>query len=46
LGGLSVLWLRTYKSVPEFAELHLDALQQAAADINAGLDQVWDSPPA
>ncbi|MBU3036409.1 helix-turn-helix domain-containing protein [Tritonibacter mobilis] len=42
LGGLSVLWLRTYKPVEEFAALHLPALQEAAAGINAALDEVWE----
>ncbi|WP_417838844.1 IclR family transcriptional regulator [Tritonibacter scottomollicae] len=46
LGGISVLWLRTYKPVQGFAALHLEALQQAARDINAALDLVWDDPPA
>lgn len=41
LGGISVLWLRTYKPVEGFAALHLAALQRAAAEINAALDQVW-----
>ncbi|WP_068243103.1 IclR family transcriptional regulator [Tritonibacter horizontis] len=43
VGGLSVLWLRTYKPVAAFAAQHLAALQAAAADINAQLEQVWDS---
>ena len=45
LGGISVLWLRTYKPVQGFAALHLEALQQAARDINAALDLVWDDTP-
>ncbi|ABF64844.1 transcriptional regulator, IclR family [Ruegeria sp. TM1040] len=42
VGGLSVLWLRPYKPVEEFARLHLEALQTAAAEINATLDAVWE----
>lgn len=42
LGGISLLWLRTYKPVEAFAGLHLAALQAAAAEINAALDRVWE----
>ncbi|OIQ33514.1 MAG: IclR family transcriptional regulator [Alphaproteobacteria bacterium MedPE-SWcel] len=42
VGALSVLWLRSYKSVESFAALHLVALQTTARDISQALDQVRD----
>ncbi|TNJ48442.1 IclR family transcriptional regulator [Phaeobacter sp. B1627] len=42
LGALSVLWLRSYKPVDAFADLHLAALQATARDVNRALDQVLD----
>ncbi len=42
VGAVSLLWLRSYKPVADFAALHLPALEAAAADINASLERVWE----
>ncbi|MDJ0627001.1 MAG: helix-turn-helix domain-containing protein [Rhodobacter sp.] len=44
VGGLSLLWPRSFKSVAEFADAHAGALRRTAAAISTDLDRLSATP--